>query len=399
MTKANGRAGRSSLIDPRTGLKRGGGLTMKKITGTLVMVALVATALAVGCARKPEEIKIGAVLPMTGDAAVYGEPLKQGMELALNRLMDEGGVSGKKLTIIYEDSRAEPKTAVSATNKLIQIDKVPMIIGDMFSATTLAMAPIAQKAGVTILSPTASAEAVPNAGDCIFTIFPSDVYEGEKLGSFVVLTKRGTTLGIIYPQADAMATIREKFRNTVEELGGKIVFDESYLPGTTDFRSILTKARTANPSMIFVPTYLDDLSRILRQAKELRVETRFVTISTALDDKLFELAGDAAENVIFTAPFYDSESEIPEIKEFVHYFDKKYGKVPNIWSAYGYDALYIAALAFKNAAMTHSTLNQALLSMGEYPGVTGKTSFLENGGVEKTLRMMTVKDQKFETIE
>ncbi|MGH7799557.1 MAG: ABC transporter substrate-binding protein [Thermodesulfobacteriota bacterium] len=369
---------------------------MKRIIELLMVIAFITTALFLGCAKKESEvIKIGVIAPLTGDAATYGVDLKKGMDLAVEEINTYGGVKGKKIELIYEDSKADPKTAVSAMNKLISIDKVKIVLGDMFSATTLAMAPIAERSKVVLLSPTASAEAVPNAGDYIFTIFPSDVYEGKILASFIMNKYKGEDIGIIYPQADVMATIREEFKATVEKLGGKIVFEESYIRGISDFRSMLTKMKRSKAEIVFLPTYLDDMAKILRESKELGIDLQFVTISTALDERLFKLAGNAAENLIFSAPFYDPNSDLPMIREFVHSFEKKYGQVPNIWAAYGYDVVNIAALALDNSTKNHTEIKEKLLKIKDYPGVTGKTSFKENGGVEKSLNIMTVKDQKF----
>jgi ABC-type branched-subunit amino acid transport system substrate-binding protein len=96
-----------------------------------------------GCAKKVDkEINIGIIVPLTGDAAVYGNALKKGLDLAVDEINKTGGIKGKKVSLIYEDSQADPKTAISAFNKLVTVNKVSLIIGDMFSSTTLSIAPL-----------------------------------------------------------------------------------------------------------------------------------------------------------------------------------------------------------------------------------------------------------------
>ncbi len=349
-----------------------------------------------GCAKKePEEIKIGAIAPLTGDAAVYGSALKRGMDLAVEEINQRGGINGKKLSLIYEDSQGDPKVAVAAYNKLVNVDKVSTILGDMFSSTTLAIAPLAEKSKIVLVSPTASAEAVPNTGEYIFSIYPSDAYDGRFLANFVSNVLHRQNAAVIYVQADAMIVAKNEFRKTLEKLGGKVVHEEGYAPKTDDFRSILSKVKSGRPDIIFIPGYLEEIVKLLRQAKELLVRTQFITISTAFDSKLFELAGSAAEGVLMSAPFYDPASKQPEVLAFQDSFKARFGDVPNVWAAYGYDVVNITALAYKNSLLNQTSLKDELLRIKNYPGVTGKTSFLENGGVEKALRVMQAHDGEF----
>ena len=124
-------------------------------------------------------VKIGAILPLTGDAAKYGESAKEGIELAIKEINAEGGVKGHKIEIIYEDSQGLPTTGVSAFQKLITSNRVPAVIGGLFSSVTLAIAPIANREHVVVLSPTSSAPAITKAGDYIFRNCASDIFEGK----------------------------------------------------------------------------------------------------------------------------------------------------------------------------------------------------------------------------
>lgn len=361
---------------------------------SMIGIALAALVLTFSCAKK-EEIKIGAIVPLTGENAVYGSALKKGMDLALGEINDKGGIGRKRLKIIYEDSQVDPKVAVSAVNKLITVDKVSIILGGMFSSTTLAIAPITEKSKVVLLSPTASAEAVPNTGPHTFSIYPSDAYDGIFLANFVYNELNKKTAAIIYVQADAMIVCTRGFKNTFKKQGGKIVIEENYPPGTNDFRSILSKVKSLNPEVVCIPGYLDEIVKILRQAKELGVRSQFVTISTAFDSKIFELSKDAAEGLLMSAPFYEPETDVPEVVKFRNSFEKKYNEIPNVWAAYGYDVINIASLAYTNSEQKGTELKDELLRIEDFPGVTGKASFLENGGVEKVLRIMSIKKGKF----
>ena len=378
--------------------------TARLAVTSILFVALFAVVLAVvfslpACSKKSEskEIKIGAILPLSGDNATYGTALKRGMDLAIDSINARGGINGKKLIVIFEDSQGEPSKGVTVFNKLTKVDKVPMIIGDMFSAGTLAIAPIAEKQKVVLLSPTASAVDLTNAGDYIFRIYPSDSYDGTYLADFARTRLNANTVSIIYLQVTSIAAVSQVFKEKFESLGGKILSTESYKEGDTDFKSQLLKANSVNPDIIFIPGYLREMALQLKQAKELGIRKPFLSISTFYDSKIFELSGDASEGVLFSSPAFDTSSAVPEIVKFVTLYKSRYNnQIPDILSGYGYDVVNIAAHAFTTATnITSENIKASLYQIKNYPGVTGKTSFDANGDVIKELRIMQVKNGKF----
>ncbi len=368
---------------------------MKRALFWMLILGLVFSLGMVGCAKKEKEIKIGVIAPLTGDAAIYGGALKKGLDLAKNEINNKGGIKGKNMFLIYEDSQADPKTAISAFNKLVSLNKVSLIIGDMFSSTTLAIAPLAQKNKIVLLSPTASSEEVPKTGEYIFSIYPSDSYDGKFVANFTLTTIHKKIAAVIYVQADAMIVVKNEFIKSFIESGGRISIEESYAPKTDDFRSVLAKIKSVNHEVVFIPGYLEEIVKILKQAREISIKSQFITISTAYDEKLFSLAGNTAEGLILSAPFYDQSSNQPELVAFQKSFKKKYGDVPNVWAAYGYDALNIISKAYNNSLANQNALNIELSKTKNFLGVTGKTTFLEDRKVEKQLRMMVVRDNNF----
>ena len=372
---------------------------MKKfwIWTALAVVAAVVIAV-VGTRRggSSGDIRIGAVLPLTGDAASYGTSLKRGMDFAVLEINRQGGISGRKLAIIFEDSQADPSKAVSAFNKLVAADRVPMVIGDMFSASTLALAPIAENKKVVLLSPTASAVELTAAGDYIFRIYPSDTYDGNFLARYITERLKARNVAILYLQVASISALVGVFEKEFSSHGGNIVFTEAYQEGAIDFRSQLLKARKADPDLIFFPGYLREMAMLLRQARELGVSKPFVTISTFFDPKVLELAGDCAEGVLFSAPFFDPTSSKPEEQKFCHGFHEQYNQPPDILAGYGYDAVNIAAEALRRSdTFTSDGIKNALYTIKDYPGVTGQTSFDANGDVVKSMRIMQVRNGKF----
>ncbi|MBP7427870.1 MAG: ABC transporter substrate-binding protein [Candidatus Hydrogenedentes bacterium] len=371
---------------------------MKKLLVVLAVVVAVVIAVIVLNRSKSDgkDVRIGAILPLTGDAGSYGTGLKKGMDVALDGVNAQGGINGKKLVMVVEDSQADPAKAVNAFNKLRSVDRVPMVLGDMFSAGTLAIAPIAERNKIVLLSPSASAVDLTKAGDYIFRIYPSDTYDGTYLAQFAHSKAKAKTVAIVYMQVASISAIVQVFQSEFEKSGGKVVCAEAYKEGDTDFRSQLAKATASNPDMIFIPGYLKEMANLLKQAKELGVKTPFLSISTFADPKILELAGDAAEGVQFSSPAFDAKSAAPEMQAFVGVFRKNFNQEPDILAGYGYDVVNIAAQALRSSGeITSDNIKQALYGIKDYPGVTGVTTFDSNGDVVKQLRMMCVKNGAF----
>lgn len=343
-----------------------------------------------------KSVRIGAILPLTGDAGSYGTALKKGMDVALDEINSQGGINGKRLVVVVEDSQADPAKAVSAFNKLRSADGVPMVLGDMFSAGTLAIAPIAERNKIVLLSPSASAVDLTKAGDFIFRIYPSDTYDGTYLAQFAYDKAKAKTVAIVFMQVASISAVVQVFQSEFEKAGGKVVSSEAYKEGDTDFRSQLVKVASADPDIIFIPGYLKEMANLLKQAKELGIKKSFLSISTFADPKILELAGDAAEGVEFSSPAFDANSIAPEMQSFVGKYRKNFNQEPDILAGYGYDVANIAAQALRTATdMTPDSIKNALYSIKGYPGVTGNTTFDSNGDVVKELRMMCVKNGTF----
>jgi branched-chain amino acid transport system substrate-binding protein len=185
------------------------------------------------------------------------------------------------------------------------------------------------------------------------------------------------------------------FEKVFESLGGRILAIEYYDQGATDFRTQLSKIKSLNPEAIYLPGYYTEIGLILRQAKEMGLKTKFLSCVGFDNPKVLEIAGNAAEGVIFARPYYDPESNDPIVKTFVKRFRQKFGTDPGIYAAHSYDALKIIATAIKKGGYSADGIKRALYSTKNFPGVTGNTSFDKNGDVEKPIQIMEVYNGKF----
>jgi len=375
---------------------------MRKIWISICIVSVLALAILVvviQTKKEPGEIKIGAILPLTGDLGMYGTWAKQGIDLAIEEVNSVGGIDGSKIKIIYEDDQGDAKEAINAMQKLITIDRVPVIIGPLTSSSVLSVAPVAEKSKIVIISPTASSPEITKAGDYIFRNWPSDAFEGKIMAKFAFKKLNLRKVAVIYINNDYGVGAKNVFVKEFGDLGGTILIAESYEQGSTDFRTQLSKIKNELPDAIYAPGYSKELGLILRQAKEMRIQTQFLSGVDFEGPKTLEIAGEAAEGAIYATPGFNSESKEPVVQKFQKKFKAKYGKEAENFAAHSYDATKIIVQVIRNRGYSSSGIKRALYKIANYPGVTGITTFDEFGDVEKSYLIKTVKNGHFVVFE
>lgn len=350
-----------------------------------------------GCTKNEgKEIEIGAVLCLTGSGSAYGEDSYRGIQLAVDEINKTGGIKGQTVKLIVEDDQTNPTTSASATSKLINQEKVQIIIGAVTSSSMLADAPIAEKSKVVMLSPGASNPKITSAGDYIFRNWISDALEGKAMADYLYNDENVRKVAILHINNDYGTGLKEVFNQRLKELGGQITDIESYNQDDTDFRTQLIKIIASKPQRIYLPGYYKEMALLLKQSKEIKNKIPFRSVVTFEEPELLKLAGKEADGVIYSSPFYNPGDKKENVVNFVTAFKKKYNREPGIFAAHGYDAMKIVALAISKAEnYSGSKIKDQLYRIKEYPGVSGLTSFDNNGDVIKPVAIKQLQNGKF----
>ena len=370
---------------------------MKKSRIWIALVIVAAVVIAVVATRRAGssgEIRIGAVLPLTGSAAVWGENAKMGLEIALDELNQAGGIAGRPIKVLFEDSESDPAKAVSSLQKLISVHKVPVVIGDIASSSVLAMAPVAEKFKVVLLSPGASNPDISKAGEYVFRNWQSDALEGEVGAEFAFKRLGKRKMATLYVNNAYGTGLKTVFEASFRKLGGEIIASESFDQGATDMRSQLEKIKRANPEAVYLPGYPPEMAILIRQAKEMNLGLQFLSVQAFDDPKILETAENAAEGVIFSVPKPPDLTD-PIVRNFVARYRQRFNREPGVCSDTGYDALRIVAWAISEAGYSGPKIQQQLLKLKEFPGAAGITTFDSNGDVVRAFTFKTVKNGKF----
>jgi branched-chain amino acid transport system substrate-binding protein len=345
-------------------------------------------------------IAVGYYGDLTGNTATFGTSTKEGIDLAVDEI-NAAPPLGRTLEIHTEDDQGKPDQAASVVTKLITQDQVVAVLGEVASSNSLAAAPICQKEKIPMISPSSTNEEVTKVGEYISRICFIDPFQGSVMAKFASKTLKAKTAAVLTDvKSDYSTGLAKSFKATFAADGGKIVAEQSYSGGDINFNAQLGTIKAANPDVIFVPGYYNEVGTIAGQARDMGIKVPFLGGDGWDSPKLFEAAGGALEGSYFSN-HYSSESKEPAVQEFIKKFQAKYnGKTPDAMAALGYDTAKILAAAITKAGTTDGpALAQAIAQTKDHAGVTGTITLDENRDAKKPAVVLTIKGKGYKYVE
>lgn len=351
-------------------------------------------------AAEASKIKIGWIGAMSGALAKYGS--YQSALLAQEDINSLGGVNGVPIELIFEDGKGDGKTAASAAQKLINVDKVKYLIAGHCSPESLAIAPIAENAKVVMLAAITSNPKLTNSGDYIFRITAVSTTHADIEVPYAMDNLGLKSFAIVYEETDYALPPAERFTELVKAKSGRITSEFSYQPGETDFRTIATKIASQKPDAIYLGVqspesailFLKQLSTFRYKGKIFGNELTGNAVTTDLNSRnLFE-------GLIFGEPEFDIQKS--PTKSFIEHYKKRFnteGLPYGIWSAEAYDAPRLLASVIQTCGASVEEVKRCLYSTKDYDGVSGKISIDENGDGLRNYKLKRISDGLIKTID
>jgi branched-chain amino acid transport system substrate-binding protein len=350
-----------------------------------------AVALTSSVALAQTRATVGAIMPLSGPAATYGQSFVSVVPLAKDALKAEG----IDLNVITEDGAADVPVSITAYNKLVRIDKVPAIVHSV-SPVVLTLGPMGEKDKIVLINAMAGAPAIAKIGPHTFSTMPSYEIEGTDAAEFVY-KRGGRKVFALYQDTAAGKAAWDVFKPAFQKLGGTIAGEEPYKAGATEYRGHLTRAVNAAPDWIYLSSYAAETGRILAQAHrmELMPKIKIMGIVGAAQEETISLGGPGAEGFIHANWPFDPENGTALMKKFGAAYKEKHGSLPSVYSATSYDSLMVLGRAMKAGANTGPEI-QAYLSkkLGQTEGVTGKWQFNPQGQVVLKTSFVEIKNGK-----
>ena len=363
-----------------------------------VLGATLLSSVFAGCGSKEsgDTIKVGANFELTGNVANYGNATIEGLQLAIDEANEAGGINGKKIELVSVDDKSEAAESINAATKLISDDDVKVIVGPATTGLVLAETQTATDAKVPIIAPCAtSPEATVENGKVKPYVFRScfiDPQQGEVMATFAAKDLKAKT-AVIYVDnsSDYSKNLAKVFKEKFEAAGGKVVMEEAFLQKDQDFKATLTKLKTANADVMFVPAYYEEVGKIVKQAREMGINSAILGTDGWDDTKVVDIAGaDALNNTFFSTHYSEKDAEV---QSFIEAYKKKYNRAPNVFAALGYDAGKMLVDALKRAGSGDTEkIREALEATKDLKVGTGTISMDKNHNPIKTAVILEMKN-------
>ena len=294
-----------------------------------------------GNAASGDSIVVGSNFELTGNHAQYGTNAAKGFKLAIKEANDAGGVNGKQIKIVEADSKSEAAESVNAATKLISDDNVVALVGPAVTANVIAESQVAADNKVAVIAPAATNPDVTVENGAVKPyIFRScfiDPQQGDVMAEFAAKDLNAKT-AVLYldSSSDYSKSLGKVFREKFEAAGGSVAMEEAFLAKDQDFKAALTKIKTANADVIFVPAYYEEVGKIVKQARELGITATILGTDGWDDSKVVDIAGkDALNNTFFCTHYFEGDEDV---QLFLKAYKAEYKEDPNVFAALGYDS-------------------------------------------------------------
>jgi len=364
---------------------------MKRLVLFLTVLVILA-----GCGQKSDEetVKIGYVGPLAGSVGRFGLSALRGAEMAIEDFNESGGLAGKKIELVVEESKCEPKSTVTALNKLINFDKIDFIVGPLCAAPTSAAVPVAEQNKIVMISTSGLSDKLSADSTYMFRMVFTSEDEGRKMAKFARDKFGSKKAYLVYFDSEYGYGYRNSFVDEFERLGGSIV-EESTVLLETDFRSLLTKVKNSGADVLYSITASGGLAgNFYKQEDELGIEILDLSNYAFEDEDALAIAGDAMDDVYYSYIF-DRENASKNSKNFIKRYEKTYNDPFHVSSLYGYDAIVLFEEAARECGLVPTCVRDYLRSGREFEGVSGKFRFNDGGGAVRDLIIKVREDGEF----
>lgn len=342
-------------------------------------------------------IKVGQFVSLSGNTATFGQSTDRGVQLALSEVNAAGGVLGKPIKVITEDTQSKPETSKTAVLKLIKQDHVVALIGEIASSRTLAAAPEAQRSKVPLITPGSTNPEVTQKGNYIFRICFIDPVQGQVMARFAAQDLKLMKAAILTDvKNDYSVGLAKFFKQEYEKLGGKVVAEESYSEGDSDFKAQLTSIKSKDPDILIIPGYYTEVGMIANQSRELGMKQIMLGGDGWDSEMTAKIGGKAIEGSYYTN-HYATDDPNPVVQDFIKKYKATYeGQTPDAMAALGYDTMRLVADAIKRAGSTEpEKLRQAIQDTKDFPGVTGSITIDSERNASKPITVLKIEGGEY----
>jgi branched-chain amino acid transport system substrate-binding protein len=355
-----------------------------------------------GCENKiendfGEKVKIGISLPLTGNAAIYGKSMQNGIDLALKKLKNKNNIE----ILPIQDDMSDGRKSVGSIEKLLT-SGADIIIGGAQSKTAKSIIPIIHKKQIPLISPFASGSEFDNMTDYFLRMVSSDSYNISILVKFIESNySKDTTIATFYTNSAYGVGANAIFEKLIKSAGYKIVSSNAFTEGKNSYRAELMKIKHTSPHILFIPGYYKEIKTILKEMYTINFQPQIVGTSSFNDEKLLkdeQLRG-ILENIVYVHPNFDINNPSSTTQSFLNTYNSTYSQKGDIFAANSYDAMQLIDRAITIIKKDNISLKEALYKVKNFHGVSGLVKFDKQGNIEKQINIFKIIDRKTKLVD
>lgn len=365
---------------------------MKKFFCMMMAVLMVLAMTACGGETPPtpsqdetETIRIGGIGPLSGGYANYGFSVKNGAQLAVDEINAAGGINGKQIELSFQDSQADPESAVNAYGKLMDWG-MQVSLGGVLSGETASIVAAAREDNIMLITPSGSADKCIDGNSRAFRVCFYDSFQGAAAAQYIKNNNMVDTVGILYQSdIDYSVGLYNAFVEECGKSGITIAETQTFTDATkTDFSTQINALVNSGVKLVFIPFYAEEASTFLTQARGKFADDVYFFGADGLDGILGKVEQDPtiANNVLMLTPFA-ADDPAENVQAFVKAYQAAYNATPDQFAADAYDAVYVIKAAVEKAGTTDGDAMAAAMASLEVAGVTGTMTWNADGNTNK----------------
>ena len=329
-----------------------------------------------GCGSDRAPVRVGALLPLSGEVASYGRSARNGYQLAVQEWNDQGGVLGRKIELVLGDDKGDPAEGPNILTRLIERDQIVALLGASVSKVSCVAAPIAQAGAIPMVSPTSSDPRLTEIGDYIFRVCFTDQAQGAAAADYAFHRLKARHAACLFDTGNGFPlNLSGVFKETFTRFGGKVVAFEGHASGTSNFKPQLARILQARPEIIYLPDFYPDALLIIREVRAMGFKGILMGGDGWDSPQFVRMGGADLDGAYFTGNFSKEEEGRPAVKAFVLKYRARHHADPDEHAALAYDAANILFDAIRRAGATEGPRVKAALARTDFPGVAGQLRF------------------------
>lgn len=364
---------------------------MKKIVVFSLILVLVFSAVGFSNGK---EVKIGVIFSMTGMASAFGQMTWEGVELAKNL---EGSVLGRNVKLILLDDKSDKIESANAASRLIEKEKVSVILGPIISPNALSVGPICERYKIPFVTPSATNPLVTQGKKFAFRVCFVDDFQGFVMSKFAKDNLGAKKAAILFDKAnDYSVALAKFFMDSFKKMTGdpkSIVYIGQYKSGDQDFTAQVVGIQNSKPDVVFIPGFYSEIALFAKQAREQGINIPFLAGDAAQAPELLQIGKKAVEGLYFSTHFDPKAATTENGKKFIKEYNAKYSKDPSALAALGFDAYGVVLKAIKRAGSDDPIkIRDEIAKTKGYKGATGIINIDEHGNAIKSAVVLKVEN-------